>query len=304
MGGWSGGVYSRFRNWVTDKANSINPQASLFDQEDDGFAAGLNNCVTKDGLNKPSSAMDWNGQNLTGVLALTATGAINFSGSGAGSWAGTYTFPKALSTGGNAPDSPIIIKSATPGLSMVNSGAPANQQAWTLFLGNADLIWRLDNDAGSVNKTFLDVNRSTNSVVSMTFGNSTDNNSFSFAGTGLVKAGDQSGTQFDLGWRDAPNNTKTGNYGLILSDRGKQIFMNGSGLTLTIPAEGSINFPLGTVIQVAGGGGGANSIAITTDNLFLAGVGTTGTRTIAAFGLATLTKVASQTWFIAGAGVT
>src|SRR5882762_1613859 len=80
MGGWSGGVYTRFRNWVSDKANSINPQAALFDQEDDGFAGGLNNCVTKDGLNKPSSAMDWNGQNLTGVLNFANTGTVSLVG--------------------------------------------------------------------------------------------------------------------------------------------------------------------------------------------------------------------------------
>jgi len=80
MGGWSGGVYTRFRNWVSDKANSINPQAALFDQEDDGFAGGLNNCVTKDGLNKPSAAMDWNGQNLTGVLNFANTGTVQLSG--------------------------------------------------------------------------------------------------------------------------------------------------------------------------------------------------------------------------------
>lgn len=60
MAGWSGGVFTRARNWAQDKLNSINPQAALFDQEDDNFATGLNNCVTKDGLNKPTAAMDWN----------------------------------------------------------------------------------------------------------------------------------------------------------------------------------------------------------------------------------------------------
>jgi hypothetical protein len=80
MGGWSGGTYTRFRNWVTDKGNSVNPQAALFDQEDDGFAGGLNNCVTKDGLNKPSAAMDWNNQNLTGINLLSA---VNLTVTGA-----------------------------------------------------------------------------------------------------------------------------------------------------------------------------------------------------------------------------
>jgi hypothetical protein len=80
MAGWSGGVFTRARNWAQDKLNSINPQAALFDQEDDGFATGLNNCVTKDGLNKPSATMDFNSQRLTALGDATgATDALNRS---------------------------------------------------------------------------------------------------------------------------------------------------------------------------------------------------------------------------------
>lgn len=67
MAGWAAGVFTRARNWVNDKNGAINPQAALFDQEDDNFASGLNNCVTKDGLNKPSATMDWNAQILKNV---------------------------------------------------------------------------------------------------------------------------------------------------------------------------------------------------------------------------------------------
>src|SRR5882724_3384809 len=74
MAGWAAGVFTRARNWVTDKNGAINPQATLFDQEDDNFASGLNNCVTKDGTNKPSAAMDWNAQNLTNIASLGYTG--------------------------------------------------------------------------------------------------------------------------------------------------------------------------------------------------------------------------------------
>lgn len=74
MAGWSGGVFTRARNWVSDHSGAINPQDTLFDQEDNNFAAGLNNCVTKDGTNKPSAAMDWNGQNLTNIASLGYTG--------------------------------------------------------------------------------------------------------------------------------------------------------------------------------------------------------------------------------------
>lgn len=67
MAGWSAGIFTRARNWAQDKINLISPQAPNFDQEDDNFATGLNNCITKDGLNKPSATMDWNGQLLKNV---------------------------------------------------------------------------------------------------------------------------------------------------------------------------------------------------------------------------------------------
>jgi len=49
------GVFTRLYNWVTDKVNGINITASRMDGEMDGFAAGLTNCVTKDGQGKPAS---------------------------------------------------------------------------------------------------------------------------------------------------------------------------------------------------------------------------------------------------------
>lgn len=74
MAGWAGGVFTRARNWAQDKLNAINPQAALFDQEDDNFATGLNNCVTKDGTNKPAANMDFNGNEILGVTNITFSG--------------------------------------------------------------------------------------------------------------------------------------------------------------------------------------------------------------------------------------
>jgi hypothetical protein len=46
------GVFNRLFKWTQDAANSINITASRVDSEDDGFAAGLTNCVTRDGQGK------------------------------------------------------------------------------------------------------------------------------------------------------------------------------------------------------------------------------------------------------------
>jgi hypothetical protein len=42
----------------------------------------------------------------------------------------------------------------------------------------------------------------------------------------------------------------------------------------------------------------------TTDTLLLAGTGATGSRTLAAFGMATLLKITSTSWMISGNGLT
>lgn len=49
------GLFVRLYNWVTDKANSIPITASRMDGEMDGFAAGLSNCVTRDGQGQPAA---------------------------------------------------------------------------------------------------------------------------------------------------------------------------------------------------------------------------------------------------------
>jgi hypothetical protein len=46
------------------------------------------------------------------------------------------------------------------------------------------------------------------------------------------------------------------------------------------------------------------TIAITSDTLVLAGAGTTGSRTLAASGIATAVKMTSTRWMINGTGLT
>ena len=70
---WNGaGLFSRVHNWVTDKANSVDITASRMDAEDDGFATGLNNCLTKNGENTPTADLPMGGFNHSGVDDGTA----------------------------------------------------------------------------------------------------------------------------------------------------------------------------------------------------------------------------------------
>lgn len=124
-----------------------------------------------------------------------------------------------------------------------------------------------------------------------------------FTGTPLIPDNDATVTNYAVGYREAPPNSKTANYQLVLADRGKSILMNGTSLTLTIPANSAVAFPVGTVIIVVNLNATALSIGITTDTLTLANSTTTGTRTLAQNGLATCVKIGSTSWLISGAGL-
>jgi hypothetical protein len=122
--------------------------------------------------------------------------------------------------------------------------------------------------------------------------------------TGTASAKDELSNTYNIGWRDCPQNSQTANYQLVISDRGKQVLMNGTSLTLTIPANGTVAFPIGTTIMVVNTNTTSLSIAITTDTLTLANSTTTGTRTLARNGLGTLTKVGATNWLASGTGIT
>lgn len=118
------------------------------------------------------------------------------------------------------------------------------------------------------------------------------------------------GTGLDVdaaGFRGVPQNSQSGNYTCVAADAGKHILHpsgGGSGDTFTIPANGSVAYEIGTTLTFVNRDSNAVSIAITTDTLYLAGTGTTGTRTLAENGVATAIKVESTVWIISGSGLT
>lgn len=105
-----------------------------------------------------------------------------------------------------------------------------------------------------------------------------------------------------------PPNSQSAAYTLVLSDAGKHILhpsADTTARTFTIPANSSVAYPIGTAITfVNQNGAGVLTIAITTDTMRLAGAGTTGSRTLAANGIATALKLTSTEWIISGTGLT
>jgi hypothetical protein len=110
-----------------------------------------------------------------------------------------------------------------------------------------------------------------------------------------------------LGYINAPINSQSAAYTAVLSDAGKVILhpsTDANARTFTIPANSSVAYPDGTVLTFVNMTSQVVTIAITSDTLYLAGTGTTGSRSLAQYGMATAVKLTSTTWLINGSGLT
>ena len=111
-----------------------------------------------------------------------------------------------------------------------------------------------------------------------------------------------------VGYLEVPQNSRSAAYTTVLADSGKHI-LHPSGdttaRTFTIDSNANVAYPIGTAITfVNQASAGVLTIAITTDTMRLAGAGTTGSRTLAANGVATVLKITSTEWIISGTNLT
>jgi len=126
-------------------------------------------------------------------------------------------------------------------------------------------------------------------------------------GGNIVTAGNVSGNTagFAIGYRDIPQVSFTGNATIATTDAGKHYYSTlSTGNVLTIANNASQGFQVGAAITVVNQGTGNITVAQGSGvTLYLAGNATSGNRSVATFGMATLIKVATDTWFINGTGV-
>lgn len=109
----------------------------------------------------------------------------------------------------------------------------------------------------------------------------------------------------NVGYLEVPQKIITADYTLILTDSGKQIYhpsTDAVARTVTIPTNTTTAFPIGTGVTIINET--SQQLTVTTaDTLVMAGSGTTGNRSIAQYGVATILKVGATRWFISGNGV-
>lgn len=101
-------------------------------------------------------------------------------------------------------------------------------------------------------------------------------------------------------------NSQSAAYTCVLADANKHILhpaADNNARTFTIPANASVAYPIGTTLTFINEINTV-TIAITSDTLTLSSAGTTGSRTLAANGMATAIKITSTKWLISGTGLT
>lgn len=110
-----------------------------------------------------------------------------------------------------------------------------------------------------------------------------------------------------VGYINIPQNSNSANYTTVLADAGKHIFhpsTDANARTFTIDSNANVAYPVGTALTFVNMTSQVVTIAITSDTMYLASAGTTGSRSLAQYGTATALKMTSTTWLISGVGLT
>ena len=245
------------------------------------FAAASTGTVTSVALSGGTTGLTVSGSPITTSGTITLAGTLAVANGGTGVTSSTGSVAVVLST------SPTLV---TPILGAASATSIANA------LGAV----------GTPSYTFTgDLNTGMWSPAADTLAFSTNGaERFRINSTGGITSADVVDA---VGYKGLPQNSQSANYTLVLADAGKHIFhpvADNNARTFTIPANGSVAFPVGTAITFINMAVANVTIAITTDTLTLSPAGTSGSRTLATNGSATCVKITSTQWLISGSGLT
>ena len=103
-----------------------------------------------------------------------------------------------------------------------------------------------------------------------------------------------------------PQNSQSAAYTTVAADANKHILhpaADDNPRTFTIDSNANVAYPIGTMITFVNMQNTV-TIAITADTLTMMGAGSTGSRTLAENGIATVLKIAATSWVISGTNLT
>jgi Chaperone of endosialidase len=170
------GTFQRLRNWVADAAAGVKIRADYHDNEDDGFAQGLTNCITKDGQTIVTQNIPFNSKRITGLadpvnpqdvatkayadtkIANTGNGTItgDLTVTGDGTITGNSTITGNLDVGGTAGATGYKTRTGLPG----PYGPNFFNFNWVSATGNLEM-WVDNTNMGAIaSKTYADTTAS------------------------------------------------------------------------------------------------------------------------------------------------
>ena len=164
------------------------------------------------------------------------------------------------------------------------------------FSGNGAALTTLN--ATSITTGTLPIAQIPAAVVN-TSGNFTVAGNIAFTGANTTTNG------VEIGYLDIPQRIITTTNTIIANDAGSHLYNTNTTGTyaVTVPNNTSLALRTGTAVTIINGGNTITIAGGTGVTLRLAGTATTGTRTLANNAVATLIKVAAETWYISGSGV-
>ena len=221
-------------------------------------------------------------QNLIIVFGTSLTGTATLSGNL------IYTVPAGV--GGNW----IVYNNTTGAYTLTMEQASGGGTTALIPQGVKCLVYS-DGTNFSILTTQFTVPGATTQVIYNLSGALAGSANLTFDGTTLTAA---SASDSIGNLRTVPVNSQTANYTLIASDAGKYISITTGGVNI----PNSI-FTVGQTISIYNNSSSSQTISAGSSTLILAGTATTGSRTLAQYGLATILCVASNTFVITGAGV-
>jgi hypothetical protein len=245
----------------------------------------------------------------TGIASGTSGGVPYYSAAGTIASSGAL-IANALVIGGGAGAAPATTTTGSGVLTFLGTPSSANlAAAVTDETGSGSLVFSTSPTlvtptlgvatATSINKVAITA-PATGSTLTIADGKTaTVNNSITFAGTDSTTMTFPPASA-SVGYLNIPLISSGATYTVLSSDCGKAIACN-SGTTVTLPSGAT--FPNGAVVTFFNMNAGAATITSTV-TLTQAGTGSTGSRTLAQFGLATAICTDGINWVINGVGLT
>ena len=123
--------------------------------------------------------------------------------------------------------------------------------------------------------------------------------------TGTVADATTGAVANQVGFLGIPRSSQNTTSTLALADMGDHLYVTASAQTITIPSNANVAFPIGAAITIIAA---ANTVSVAYQaevTIYQAGVGliASSPMTVGLYGMGTLLKVATDTWYISGVGV-